>query len=163
MTTGAAYVARHEAVPHALLFIDADLEDSAVRTSALVAPVVSRRRRHDHRGAADQKTAGGGRGFVVGLARGGIERATGWTPPSRPSGALPDPGRPTTRRSRSRSAAGVLEVGLTIDVLRRGMAIEDMPCELHHRVTGSRSVERPAAPVQPVRGVLDTPALASAG
>ncbi|GAA4351349.1 hypothetical protein GCM10023145_15430 [Angustibacter luteus] len=136
MQTGAAYVARHESTPHALLFIDADLEGSAVETGALVAPVVS--------GAADmtiavlpkQKSAGGGRGFVVGLASRGIERATGWTP-TQPLSGMRCLTRPAYEAAQPLAAGWGVEVGLTIDVLRRGMTIEEVPCELHHRVTGT--------------------------
>ena len=78
METGAAEVAPARrgrgAPPRALLFVDADLEDTAVETAALAAPVLS--------GEADmtiavlppQRHAGGGRGFVVRLARDGIRR-----------------------------------------------------------------------------------------
>jgi hypothetical protein len=30
-----------------------------------------------------------------------------------------------------------VEVGLTVDVLLAGLRIEEVPCELHHRVSGS--------------------------
>lgn len=30
-----------------------------------------------------------------------------------------------------------VEVGLTVDVLRAGLPVLEVPCELHHRVTGS--------------------------
>ncbi|WP_205857600.1 glycosyltransferase, partial [Phytoactinopolyspora endophytica] len=84
METGATAVAAIESreqersAPRALLFIDADLEDSAVRTRPLIEPVLD--------GSADttiavlpaQSSPGGGRGLVVDLSRTGIERATGW-------------------------------------------------------------------------------------
>jgi len=119
-----------------LLFVDADLEGSAANTSGLVGPVVS--------GAADmtvailpqQSTSGGGRGFVVGLARNGIERLTGWTPTQPLSGM-----RCLTREAfaaASPLAGGWgVEVGLTIDVLGAGLRVVEVPCELQHRVTGS--------------------------
>jgi len=81
METGAAAVGTTEpdaagAAPRALLFVDADLGDTAARTAALVPPVLS--------GAADmtiavlprQLSPGGGRGLVVGLARRGVVAGT---------------------------------------------------------------------------------------
>ena len=62
----------------ALLFLDADLEDTAAEAAPLIEPV--------REGSADmtiailppQRSSGGGHGLVVRLARVGIERATGW-------------------------------------------------------------------------------------
>ncbi len=119
-----------------LLFVDADLEGSAANTSGLVGPVVS--------GAADmtvailpqQSASGGGHGFVVGLARNGIERLTGWKPTQPLSGM-----RCLTRQAfaaASPLAGGWgVEVGLTIDVLGAGLRVVEVPCALQHRVTGS--------------------------
>jgi len=143
MQTGAAYVARHEAAlvgvdgspPRALLFVDADLGDSARNTAALTEPVLA--------GAADmtiavlppQEQPGGGRGFVVRLARDGIEKATGWTATQPLSGM-----RCLTREAFGAAlplAAGWgVEVGLTIDLLGKGLRVLEVPCDLHHRVTG---------------------------
>jgi glycosyltransferase involved in cell wall biosynthesis len=119
-----------------LLFVDADLEDSAANTAVLVAPVAS--------GEADmtiailppQQTSGGGHGFVVRLARGGIESLAGWTPTQPLSGM-----RCLTREAfadASPLARGWgAEVGLTIDVLGAGLRVLEVPCELQHRVPGS--------------------------
>jgi hypothetical protein len=78
---------------------------------------------------------GGGRGFVVRLARQGIERSTGWTPTQPLSGM-----RCLTREAFDAAlplAAGWgVEVGLTIDLLRKGLRVVEVPCDLHHRVTG---------------------------
>jgi glycosyltransferase involved in cell wall biosynthesis len=143
MQTGAAYVARHEgalvgvvgAMPRALLFVDADLGESAAHTAALTEPVLA--------GTADMTIAvlppqvqpGGGRGFVVRLAREGVEKATGWTPTQPLSGM-----RCLTREAFDAAlplAAGWgVEVGLTIDLLRKGLRVVEVPCDLHHRVTG---------------------------
>ena len=142
MASGAAHVGRREAVedagrpPRPLLFVDADLEESAANLGVLVAPVAT--------GVADmtiatlprQKTAGGGRGFVVRLARKGIRDLTGFEPVQPLSGmrcltrAAFDAATPLAR------GWGV-EVGLTVDVLLAGLRVEEVPCELHHRVTGS--------------------------
>jgi len=144
MATGAAHVARRESVEgeaaaagrRALLFVDADLEESAVNVGVLVPRVAD--------GSVDmtiatlpaQRTPGGGRGFVVRLARKGIEDLTGFVAKQPLSGM----------RCISRSAFDAatplargwgVEVGLTVDVLLAGMRVEEVPCELHHRVTGS--------------------------
>lgn len=119
-----------------LLFIDADLEESAANMAALVGPVAT--------GEADmtiavlppQVTPGGGHGFVVRLARNGIERLAGWTPAQPLSGM-----RCLTRESfeaASPLARGWgVEVGLTIDVLGAGLRVLEVPCDLQHRVSGS--------------------------
>ena len=145
MTTGAGWVARHEAVEgrvggsdgrRPLLFVDADLEDSAANLGVLVTPVLE--------GAVDmtiatlppQKTPGGGRGFVVRLARGGIEELTGFV------AAQPLSGMRCLTRAAFDAASPLargwgVEVGLTVDVLLAGMQVREVPCELHHRVTGT--------------------------
>jgi hypothetical protein len=141
MTTGAALVARLEArdarsdVPRCLLFLDADLEGTAAAAAPLAEPVLA--------GAADmtiavlpaQATAGGGRGLVVRLARDGIARATGW------AATQPLSGQRCLTRDAFRAglplAAGFgVEVGLTIDLLRAGMRVQEVPVPFHHRVTG---------------------------
>lgn len=136
MQTGAAYVARHEQATHALLFIDADLEESATQTGALVEPVVSGRADMTIAVLPTQKSAGGGRGFVVGLARRGIERLTGWTP-TQPLSGMRCLTRDAFEAAQPLAHGWGVEVGLTVDVLRRGLTIEEVPCELHHRVTGT--------------------------
>jgi hypothetical protein len=83
-----------------------------------------------------QTADGGGRGFVVRLARDGIEQATGWVATQPLSGQ-----RALTREAFNAAlplAAGFgVEVGLTIDVLRQGFAVVEVPAAFHHRVTGS--------------------------
>lgn len=119
-----------------LLFIDADLAESAANLAVLVAPVAS--------GFADmtiavlppQERAGGGHGLVVRLARKGIQRHSGWTP------AQPLSGMRCLSRDAFDAAAPLargwgVEVGLTIDVLGTGRRVLEVPCELHHRVTGA--------------------------
>lgn len=138
MTSGADYVARHEASttsPRALLFVDADLGASATATAALVPPVLS--------GEADmtiavlppQERPGGGHGFVVRLATDGIVRATGWTP-TQPLSGMRCLSRPAFEAARPLARGWGVEVGLTVDLLRAGMRVLEVPCELHHRVTG---------------------------
>jgi hypothetical protein len=121
--------------PRALLFVDADLEGSAVETGALAAPVLS--------GEADmtvavlppQQQSGGGHGFVVRLARDGIRKATGFVA-AQPLSGMRCLTREAFEAARPLAAGWGVEVGLTIDVLRGGYRLQEVPCELHHRVTG---------------------------
>ncbi len=134
MTTGAR-AARRMHPEAAVLFVDADLEDSAAALGVLCLPVL--------RGEADmtiavlpaQKTAGGGFGLVTGLAAQGIEDLTGWRP-RQPLSGMRCVRRSTLDASLPLARGWGVEVGLTIDVLRGGGRVREVPCELHHRVTG---------------------------
>ncbi len=124
-----------DAWPAALLFVDGDLQDTAANVGVLTAAVLA--------GDADmtvatlpaQATAGGGRGLVVGLARDGISALTGFSPVQPLSGmrclspAAYDAAAPLAR------GWGV-ETALTVDVLRAGLRVLEVPCELQHRVSG---------------------------
>lgn len=142
MVTGAARVARHDdehplvnGAGRALLFVDADLEGTAINTAPLAAPVLA--------GEADmtiavlprQRTAGGGRGFVVRLATSGIRRATGWTP-TQPLSGMRCLSREAFDAALPLARGWGVETGLTIDLLQAGLRVVEVPCELHHRVTG---------------------------
>jgi glycosyltransferase involved in cell wall biosynthesis len=119
-----------------LLFVDADLEESAANLAVLVAPVAS--------GEADmaiavlppQETSGGGHGFVVRLARKGIERLVGWTP-TQPLSGMRCLSREAFDAASPLARGWGVEVGLTIDVLGAGLRVVEVPCDLRHRVTGS--------------------------
>ena len=119
-----------------LLFIDADLSDSAANMTVLVAPVAS--------GQADmtiailppQRTSGGGHGFVVRLARKGIERLSGWTS-TQPLSGMRCLSREAYEAASPLARGWGVEVGLTIDVLGAGLRVLEVPCELQHRVSGS--------------------------
>ena len=135
MRTGADRAAALGLGDAALLFVDADLEGSAAATSALAGPVLA--------GSADmtiavlpaQRAPGGGRGLVVNLSRRGIERATGWTPAQPLSGMRCL--TPAAFHAAQPLARGWgVETGLTIDLLGAGYRVAEVPCELHHRVTG---------------------------
>ncbi len=139
MASGAAYVARLEegsAPGHLLLFVDADLRTSAANVAVLVPPVAAGRADMTIALLPPQERSGGGRGRVVRLARSGITNLTGWTPTQPLSGM-----RCLTRGAfdaASPLARGWgVEVGLTVDVLAAGLRVAEVPCELHHRVTGS--------------------------
>jgi hypothetical protein len=145
MTTGAGYVARHESVEgriggtadrRPLLFVDADLEESAANLGVLVPPVMEGRADMSIATLPPQKTAGGGRGFVVRLARKGIEDLTGFVA-QQPLSGMRCISRPAFDAASPLARGWGVEVGLTVDVLLAGMRVEEVPCELHHRVSGS--------------------------
>jgi hypothetical protein len=134
MVTGAREAVTSGFAAAPLLFLDADLEATAATAAPLADPVVE--------GSADMtiallpKTAPvGGHGFVVRLATRGIERATGWRPTQPLSGQrcitreLFDAVQPLAR------GFGV-ETGLTIDALRHGARVLEVPVPIAHRVTG---------------------------
>lgn len=134
MTTGAARAA--ELDPTApVLFVDADLEDSATGLGVLVDPVLAGELDMAIAVLPPQPTRGGGLGIVVRTARDGIRRLTGWTPTQPLSGQ-----RCLTREMfeavQPLAPGWGVEVGLTVDVLRAGGRIREIPCELRHRVTG---------------------------
>ncbi|HWA64964.1 MAG TPA: glycosyltransferase [Mycobacteriales bacterium] len=128
----AARAAGYAAAP--LLFLDADLEDTAAAAAPLAEPVIADRA--DMTIAVLPPAPGGGHGFVVRLASTGIQRATGWTPTQPLSGQrcisreLFDAVQPLAR------GFGV-ETGLTIDALRRGARVVECPVPIAHRVTGT--------------------------
>jgi len=139
MESGARRIARLDAdagrAPAALLFVDADLGDTATATRSLVEPVLA--------GAADmtiavlpqQLSAGGGRGLVVSLARHGIRQATGWTA-TQPLSGMRCLTREAFEAARPLAPGWGVETALTIDLLIAGYGVLEVPCELQHRVTG---------------------------
>jgi glycosyltransferase involved in cell wall biosynthesis len=145
MTSGAGYVSRVEYEEgrvgpgtdrRALLFVDGDLEASAANLDVLIPPVASGEADMTIATLPPQKTAGGGRGFVVRLARAGIEEFTGFRAVQPLSGMRCISRRAFDAATPLARGWGV-EVGLTIDVLLSGMQVLEVPCELHHRVSGS--------------------------
>lgn len=125
-----------EKVRHrALLFIDGDLEDSAANTAPLTAPVLAGRADMTIAILPPQKRVGGGFGFVVGLAKSGIRELAGFEATQPLSGM-----RCLTREAFDAAlpfAAGWgVETGMTIDVINAGLRVEEVECDLHHRVTG---------------------------
>lgn len=123
-----------------LLLLDADLGASAAGCTPLLEPVVSGRVALTVGVLPAQQTpdgqAAGGLGLVMGTARLGIAELTGFTPRAPLSGQ-----RCLTRRAfelASPLAAGWgMEVGMTIDVLRAGLTLEEVEIDLQHRATGS--------------------------
>ncbi|WP_375424282.1 glycosyltransferase [uncultured Friedmanniella sp.] len=122
-----------------LLLLDADLAGSAAACAPLIEPVVAGRADLTIAVLPAQQTeageAPGGNGWVMGTAARGITELTGWTPQAPLSGQ-----RCLTRRAfelASPLAAGWgVEVGMTVDVLRAGLKVEEVPVELRHRATG---------------------------
>lgn len=135
LTTGLAAMRAHGAADLPVLFVDGDLEQSAGALGALVDPV--------EQGEADmtiatlppQKTAGGGHGFVVRLARTGIRELTGRTM-AQPLSGMRCLGPAAVAAAQPLARGWGVEVGLTVDVLSAGLRVHEVPCELHHRVTG---------------------------
>jgi glycosyltransferase involved in cell wall biosynthesis len=120
--------------PRHLLFLDADLAQTAAAAAPLVEPVRS--------GQAEMTIAVfrdrvrlGGHGLVVKLSGAGIERATGWRP------AQPLNGQRCLTREAFEAARPLAprfgaETGLTIDLLRRGLRVVEVEVPLAHRATG---------------------------
>ncbi len=154
METGAAVVAMRD-VPdrpaRSLLFLPADLAESAVAVAPLVPPVLA--------GEADMTVgqlaspiAPGGHGLIVAQARRAIAQLTGWTPADPMS-----PLRCLTREAFEAATPLAHGVGIwpamTIDLLRAGFRVTEVPCELRHhpeggslrsqvtRLVGARDVE----------------------
>jgi hypothetical protein len=107
-----------------------------VATTALTGPVLD--------GEADmaiavlpaQTSSGGGHGLVVRLARRGILRSTGWTA-AQPLSGMRCLTREAFDAARPLAPGWGVETGLTIDLLTAGYRVVEVPCELHHRVTGA--------------------------
>ena len=139
METGAEAIRLLEAAdgrvsPRHLLFLDADLAETAAGAAPLTGPVRS--------GEADMAIAvfsnrarSGGHGLVVSLSGSGIMRATGWRP------AQPLNGQRCLTRAAFEAARPLAprwgaETGLTIDLLRQGMRITEVEVPLAHRASG---------------------------
>ena len=117
-----------------LLLLDADLASSASAAHALLGPVLEDR--------ADMTIAvlpsvkkSGGFGFAVNLARWGIKKFTGQTMQAPLSGQRAMKKEIIERMGSFDPGFGV-ETGLTIDALRMGYRVEEVPVEIYHRATG---------------------------
>jgi glycosyltransferase involved in cell wall biosynthesis len=172
METGAEAVRLLESggyreTPRHLLFLDADLADSAIDAAPLIDPVRD--------GQADMTIAvftprarGGGHGLVVRLSGAGIERATGWRP-AQPLNGQRCLTRAAFELARPLAAGWGVETGLTIDLLRRGLRVTEVEVPLAHRTTGGdwrsqlhrahqlTDVARALAARQPTARVRPTP------
>jgi hypothetical protein len=118
-----------------LLFLDADLGDTAAGAGPLTEPVRA--------GEADmtiavftQRVRQGGHGLVVALSGAGIERATGWRP-AQPLNGQRCLTRAAFEVARPLAAGFGVETALTIDLLRAGMRVTEVEVPLAHRATGN--------------------------
>ncbi|MDR2114467.1 MAG: glycosyltransferase [Bifidobacteriaceae bacterium] len=137
METGAAIIAMRDqenTPPRLLLFLDADLGDTAQAAAPLIRPVVT--------GEADltiavlpQQVGAAGFGAVVRLARKGITRATGFIPRAPLSGQRCLT-RPAYEAATPLAHGWGVETGMTIDLLRQGFTVQEVECDLRHRPTG---------------------------
>jgi len=125
----------HRDRPRHLLFLDADLADTAALAGPLVDPVLA--------GTADMTIAVfsatvklGGHGLVVGLSGAGIQRATGWRP-AQPLNGQRCLTRAAFEAARPLARGWGVETGLTIDLLRQGFRVTEVEVELAHRATGT--------------------------
>jgi glycosyltransferase involved in cell wall biosynthesis len=140
METGAEAVRlvdqrEHRERPRHLLFLDADLGDTAGHAGPLTEPVLA--------GTADMTIAVfaatvklGGHGLVVGLSGAGIRRATGWQP-KQPLNGQRCLTRAAFEVARPLAHGWGVETALTIDLLRKGLRITEVEVELAHRATGT--------------------------
>ena len=119
----------------ALLFVDADLQDSAGNLGPLCAPVLAGRSDMTIAVLPQQLSVGGGLGLVVRLAGTGVHRLTGWTP-TQPLSGMRCLSRAAFAQAQPLASGWGVEVGLTVDVIRAGGRVVEVPCELHHRITG---------------------------
>lgn len=134
MMTGA--LAAKSAHPDAaVLFVDADLQDSAAALGVLCDPVLNGMTDMTIATLPPQERRGGGRGFVVKLAAQGIEDVTGWRP-TQPLSGMRCIRRQILDDAMPLAKGWGVEVALTIDVLRAGGRVSEISCPLHHRVTG---------------------------
>ena len=124
----------HRDRPRHLLFLDADLADTAAHAGPLTDPVLA--------GRADMTIAVfsttvklGGHGLVVGLSGAGIQRATGWRP-AQPLNGQRCLTRAAFEAARPLARGWGAETGLTIDLLRQGFRVTEVEVDLAHRATG---------------------------
>jgi len=121
--------------PRHLLFLDADLAESAAGAAPLAGPVRS--------GEADMTIAvfsdrarRGGHGIVVALSGSGILRSTGWRP-AQPLNGQRCLSRAAFEAARPLAPRWGAETGLTIDLLRKGLRVTEVEVPLAHRATGT--------------------------
>jgi glycosyl transferase family 2 len=125
----------HREHPRHLLFLDADLAESAAHAGPLAAPVLD--------GRADMTIAVfaatvklGGHGLVVGLSGAGIRRAVGWQP-VQPLNGQRCLTRAAFEAARPLARGWGVETALTIDLMRQGFRVAEVEVDLAHRATGT--------------------------
>ena len=121
--------------PRHLLFLDADLAESAAQAGPLTDPVLADRA--DMTIAVFAATVKlGGHGLVVGLSGAGIRRAVGWQP-AQPLNGQRCPTRAAFEAACPLARGWGVETALTIDLLRQGFRVTEVEVELAHRATGT--------------------------
>jgi glycosyltransferase involved in cell wall biosynthesis len=121
--------------PRHLLFLDADLAETAARAAPLMEPVMADRA--DMTIAVFTATVKlGGHGLVVKLSGNGIRRATGWQP-RQPRNGQRCLTRAAFEAARPLARGFGVETGLTIDLMRKGMRVTEVEVDLAHRATGT--------------------------
>lgn len=125
----------HGRPPRALLFIDADLGDTAVQTAPLTEPVIAGRADMTIAILPRQSSDGGGFGFVVGLAGRGITELSGFEA-TQPLSGMRCLTRAAYDAARPFAAGWGVETAMTIDLVTAGFRVEEVECLLQHRVTG---------------------------
>jgi len=132
---GAALEPKAAVKPRHLLFLDADLAETAAHAGPLAEPVLA--------GEADMTIAvfatrvqRGGHGIVLGLSGAGIHRATGWRP-TEPLNGQRCLTRAAFEAARPLAHGWGAETGMTIDLLRKGMRVVEVRVPLAHRATGT--------------------------
>ena len=165
--------------PRALLFVDADMESSVTTAQPLVDAVLGEG--VDMAIALLPPQAGaGGMGIVVGTARRGILRATGWEA-TQPLSGTRCITRETWEACQPLAPGWGVETSLTIDALTGGFWVKEIETSLAHRATGKdlrgqlhraaqlRDVVRALArrrhvlPDEPADDPTDEPAVLAAG
>jgi Glycosyl transferase family 2 len=140
LETGAEAVAlleRNEEreLPRHLLFLDADLAESAAHAAPLMQPV--RDDQADMTVAVfSERVRAGGHGFVVALSGSGIRRATGWLP-AQPLNGQRCLTRAAFEAARPLAPGWGVETGMTIDLLRLGLRVTEVEVPMAHRATGA--------------------------
>lgn len=135
METGASVVSMRDAEgepPRLLLFLDADLGESSVNAATLVPPVLA--------GEADLSIGVmpgkiGNLSHVARMARRAIRAVSGWVPKA------PLSGQRCLNREAYEAALPLahgygVETGMTIDLLRAGFAVVEVPCDLRAHTAG---------------------------
>ena len=147
MVTGAKMASKYEAEnqdpllpgqvepgPAALLFIDADMQETAAEAQPLLTAVLEDGVDMAIANLPPQPGASG-MGIVVRTARDGIEKETGFVANQPLSGT-----RCITRECweacQPVASGWGVETSLTIDAVRGGFIVKEIPCELKHRATG---------------------------
>jgi glycosyltransferase involved in cell wall biosynthesis len=121
-----------------LVFLDADLGETAGQTLRLIQPILDNQADMTIAQFPVLNTRKGGFGFVVRLARWGIHKYTGLSMNS------PLSGQRAMRRDVMKKIGNIsdgfgVEVGLTIDASRYGFRIIETPTTMTHRLTGQNT------------------------